>query len=167
MKSNKAYWLRSLLVAVLWISTGAYAGLELHFKGGLKGKAEDTHEPIIVVAQGDEYSLQVISDYDCGDELTVHGVENAAAFDVSRGGTNSSMTIINGRTTSRVTYTYTVRPLVIGSYNLGPAIVDDENGRQLSNTVKVRVVEPAAYDKFAGKAGAQRQALKCFIQVDD
>ncbi len=164
MLKNNYCWL--MCVGIFFVTQGVCAGLRLQLKGGLHGRTEDTNEPVVVVAQGDEYVVQVTSDTDCRDSLVVHGVENAAAFAVSRGGVSNSMTIVNGHTTSSYVYNYTIQPLVVGSYKLGPAMAEGAAGQALSNTVLVRVVEPAAYDKFAGKKGAARQALQCSLVVD-
>ncbi|MDQ5890860.1 MAG: hypothetical protein QG604_734 [Candidatus Dependentiae bacterium] len=142
------------------------AGIHLQVKGGLHGREEETGTPVMVVCQGDDYVMQVTrDDGDLGD-VVVNGVQDSPHFEVTRGGTSNSMIMENGRTKNTITHTYYLRPVTTGSYNLGPAVVEDNGRRVTSNTIDVRVVEPAAYDQFAGKRGAARQALACSIDVD-
>jgi len=155
------------LLFLLVQSTVAEAGLRLLVKGGLQGRQEDTGGQVMVMSQGDEYILQVVRDDGDLDGVAIYGAQDSENFELTRGGTSNSMIMENGRSSSTVTNTYYLRPLTTGAFKLGPAALEDENKRQLvSNVVEVRVVEPAAYDQFAGKRGAARQALACSVDVD-
>jgi len=140
------------------------AEIQLRFKGGLQGREEDSGELVMVLAKGDEYTAQVVCD-DAQEAVVIKGLEGNSAFDVARTGSSQQMTTINGRTSASVTHTYRVQPRVTGSYVLGPATLRGNDAEQ-SNTVRVRVVDPAAYDQFAGKKGAARQALRCQMTID-
>ncbi|MDQ5940640.1 MAG: hypothetical protein QG632_366 [Candidatus Dependentiae bacterium] len=161
------YAVKLIIFAVLIMHISAVsAGLRLLVKGGLQGRQEDTGTPVMVMCQGDDYVLQVVRDDGDLGQVVIYGVQDSDNFELTRGGTSNSMIMENGRSTSSVTNTYYLRPLVVGTFKLGPASLD-ENGQQIvSNAVEVRVVEPAAYDQFAGKRGAARQALACSIDVD-
>jgi hypothetical protein len=140
------------------------AGVQLRLKGGLQGKEEDSGALVTVIAEGDEYSLQLICE-GISDKAHIQGIDKIPSFSISRGGTSSSMTMINGKTKHTLTYTYSLQPLKGGAYTLGPVVVDDGGVVTESNTIAVRVVTAAAYDQFAGKKGAARQALGCHMHL--
>jgi len=154
---------RSLFVLFCLLAVAPVsAGLSLRLKGGLQAR-EDSGEVVQLLALGDEYTLQVVSDDVGGDNISIEGAQNNPSFDLSSGGAPySSMASINGHTTTSVIYTYYLRPLVVGGYRLGPA----KDSTQTSNVVNVRVVEPAKYDQLAGRKGSARQSLRCSLATD-
>jgi hypothetical protein len=155
---------RIVLVGCMMSSGLLEAGVQLRLKGGLQGKEEDSGLVVTVIAEGDEYTLQVVCE-GISEKAHIQGIDKIPHFIVSQGGTSSSMTMINGKTKHTSTYTYAVQPLKAGAYTVGPVLVDDAGTVSESNTIAVRVVTPAVYDQFAGKKGAARQALGCRMQI--
>ena len=84
-----------------------------------------------------------------GDEVTLK-VEASGEFDsidppkspfqLQNAGQSTSMSIINGRTTTRVTFHYVLRPDKVGTFSLGPAIARARNTAVArSNAVQLKV----------------------------
>jgi hypothetical protein len=142
------------------------AGVQLRLKGGLQGREDGSDAVVTVMAEGDEYTLQVVCE-GISEKAVVQGLDKIPHFALSRGGTSSSMTMINGKTKHTMTYTYALQPLEVGAYTIGPVVVDDEGHRVESNAIAVRVVTAAVYDQFAGKKGAARQALSCEMHLQE
>jgi len=143
--------------------TAVAAKTDFSLKGGLQAKDESTGERLLVMARGDEYTLQISTtdEFESG-ELTVDGLDGDA-FEVGRGGSGVNAFIVNGKKTTTWTHTFAVRPLKGGLHTLGPVRAGSKTVSP--QTVLVRVLEPEAYDSFAGKKGSARQALKCSLRA--
>ncbi len=91
--------------------------------------------------------------------LTVEGgsvggaprLRNVEGFDITSAGTETSMSLSQGRLSQSATYTFRVTPSEVGEITLGPFLVDVEGKRIESNAVTVRVVSRSVAAQSAKK----------------
>lgn len=83
-------------------------------------------------------------------EVTVSGsrksdtqpvIQGLDSFHFSRGGTSSQVEIINGKVSSKITYTYFLQPRKAGNYQIGPAKIRINGRTKQSNQVNLSVKE--------------------------
>lgn len=71
-------------------------------------------------------------------------IEGLKDFSVSRGGTSSRTSIINGAVSSSIDYIYFLQPKTKGVFVVGPAVVQSGEKSYSSNKVELRIKESAA-----------------------
>lgn len=156
--------LHRLLTLFLCIAYSALqAQITLQLRGGLQARDESTGQAVMVLAQDEEVSLGVVCD-DQARDIIIAGLDGGA-FTAHRGGTSSSMTVINGKTSQSFTHNYSLTPHQIGSFTLGPATATVAGKSEESNTIAVRVLAGDEFDKLAGRSG-QRSQLSCQLSTD-
>ena len=140
---------------VLFLGVGSVSPARLSLKGGLSVTDSLTKKPINVLANNDEYSLTITTGQDI-DEHLIEGIAEGGF--VLGGGMAQSQTAFsfNGQVSQEITTGFSLRPTQTGDFTLGPAIINGNQGEEMSNTVTVRVVSQERYDELAGRAGGKR-----------
>jgi hypothetical protein len=72
---------------------------------------------------------------------------SSPAFETVRQGSSSRVQIVNGRMSSSVDYSYLLSPKKEGVFTIGPATLDNNGSRIISNTVSITIQKTAAGEK--------------------
>ncbi|MBD3328790.1 hypothetical protein GF340_05850 [Candidatus Peregrinibacteria bacterium] len=84
-------------------------------------------------------------------------LENIGPFEVHRSGTNSQISMVNGRITASLRVNYILTPSRDGTFTVGPATVEAGGERYSSGTVDIAVTPAGSAQPATGGGGAQPQ----------
>ena len=102
-------------------------------------------------------SLQLDLTFDGSQNMPVPELSTIEGFQVRYLGPSTRMSIINGQTTSSVTYVYTLLPTKVGSFKLGPFKFEHNGNTYNSNVINIEVLETAAQAENQPSLEAQSQ----------
>lgn len=77
--------------------------------------------------------------------------------------TSSQMTIVNGRTSQSMAYSYTLMPTGAGTFTIGPASINAGGKTLKTNPVKVKVLKG---DEKPVAAGSKNQGEDVFVEIE-
>ena len=103
-------------------------------------------------------SLQLDLTFDGAQNIPVPELSAVEGFQVRYLGPSTRMSIINGQTSSSVTYVYTLLPTKIGTFKIGPFSFEFNGNTYNSNTLNLEVLETEALAQNQSAQAEQSQA---------
>lgn len=116
------------------------------------------------ITLNDSINVQVrVEGTQSGSEPTIAGAEN---FDVQGGGTSTQFQMINGRTSSAKTFSYSLFPKKAGTFIFGPATVEVDGKKYSSQSVQIKVNAGTTGTNSGGKATVPKEATPFYITAE-